>query len=412
MSLKKKLMQLSNKVTQKVRDINNSIGKCTVENRELTKEELEMLMNFDHPRNTSPAAEAMSKHFQKMYPNSLNDKVDNFIDWYSVNMVKGNYTDIGEFHRPKEMRDFIEKMAVWYELRYPDYELKRILPCGGESCYKVNEIMFKENPYVSNLFDENSDVNFIDWDEFYNTKTFINSLPFEESFYLTKPWYDVCVSINENSVLYLSTKGVVTNAKDVEKDTNGIVTNEDLIGLHIKDVIKFLKKKGIELPEKNKLTDAIDLYNKRVYQKEEMLNCVMYRIIERGGNRIGPRRAFLFAKEFNRNIDIPMMYGIDYSDPYLRHFVNEYIKAGGSKKLECYVGYHSRKKDNEKLKTVILEEIFGFKYNYTDEEQQLHQSLANLLSSQIDYDKLDKEKVKTLRLERKIEKSKNIKNTD
>ena len=31
---------------------------------------------------------------------------------------------------------------------------------------------------------------------------------------------------------------------------------------------------------------------------------VMYRIIERGGNRMGPRRGFLFAKEFGRNIDI------------------------------------------------------------------------------------------------------------
>ena len=38
------------------------------------------------------------------------------------------------------------------------------------------------------------------------------------------------------------------------------------------------------------------------------LNCVMYRIIERGGNRIGPRRGFLFAKEFGRNIDIPMIF--------------------------------------------------------------------------------------------------------
>ena len=118
MSLKKKLTQLSNKVTQKGRDINNSTGKCIVEKPDYTKEELEMLMNFEHHRITSPAAEAMSKHFQKMYPESLNDKVDNFIDWYSINMVKGIYTDIGEFHRPKEMRDFIEKMAVWYELRY------------------------------------------------------------------------------------------------------------------------------------------------------------------------------------------------------------------------------------------------------------------------------------------------------
>ena len=250
MNKKKKLMQLRNQVTQKGRDINNSIGKCTVEDRELTKEELEMLMNFDHPRNTSPAAEAMSKHFQEMYPDSLNDKVDNFIDWYSINMVKGNYTDIGEFHRPKEMRDFIEKMAVWYELRYPDYELKRILPCGGGSSTEISDVMFRSNPYTKNLLNENSDINLLDWEEFYNTKAFINSLPFQESFYLTRPWYDSCISINEYSTLYLSTKGVVTNAKDVERDTNGIVTNEDLIGLHIKEVIKLLKKKGIELPKK------------------------------------------------------------------------------------------------------------------------------------------------------------------
>ena len=189
------------------------------------------------------------------------------------------------------------------------------MPCGGGSSTEISDVMFRSNPYTKDLLDENSDINLLDWDEFYNTKAFINSLPFEESFYLTKPWYDSCISINEYSTLYLSTKGVVTNAEDVEKDTNGIVTNEELIGLHIKDVIKFLKQKGIELSEKNKLTDAIDLYKKRVYAKEEMLNCVMYRIIERGGNRIGPRRAFLFAKEFNRNIDIPMMYGIDYSDP-------------------------------------------------------------------------------------------------
>ena len=57
-----------------------------------------------------------------------------------------------------------------------------------------------------------------------------------------------------------------------------------------------------------------------------MLDAVMYRIIERGGNRMGPRRGFLFAKEFGRNIDIPMMYGVDYSDPGLRSFIIEYIK--------------------------------------------------------------------------------------
>ena len=83
----------------------------------------------------------------------------------------------------------------------------------------------------------------------------------------------------------------------------------------------------------------------------------MYRIIERGGNRIGPRRAFLFAKEFNRNIDIPMMYGVDTSDPGLKQFVDEYIKAGGSKDLVCYGNYFSRSSKNEKLETIKVREI-------------------------------------------------------
>ena len=34
-------------------------------------------------------------------PISLDDKVDEFIDWYFKNMVKGNYTDIGEYHFPR-----------------------------------------------------------------------------------------------------------------------------------------------------------------------------------------------------------------------------------------------------------------------------------------------------------------------
>ena len=111
----------------------------------------------------------------------------------------------------------------------------------------------------------------------------------------------------------------------------------------------------------------------------------MYRIIERGGNRIGPRRAFLFAKDFGRNIDIPMMYAIDRSDSGLRLFMNEYIKSGGSKDLECYVGYFSRASKKEKLDTVTIQDLILTLWNnaatfYTPEEDELHQRLVNAIA--------------------------------
>ena len=133
-------------------------------------------------------------------------------------------------------------------------------------------------------------------------------------------------------------------------------------------------------------------------------------IYERGGNRIGPRRAFLFAKEFGRNIEIPMMYGVDYSDPGLRKFINEYIKAGGSKDLLCYVGYFSRASKTEKIDIVSMQELIRSIHNdcatkYTPEETELHQRMVNALASQVDIEEIKKEKVKQLRLQRKLEKS-------
>ena len=47
-------------------------------------------------------------------------------------MIEGQYTDIDEYRVPIELRDFIEKMAVWYELRYPDYEINRLMPGSGQ----------------------------------------------------------------------------------------------------------------------------------------------------------------------------------------------------------------------------------------------------------------------------------------
>lgn len=340
----------------------------------------------------------------------LDDKVDAFIKWHYENMVKEYYADIREYHKLRDMRNFIEKMAVWYELRYPDYEINRLMHCCEQEQININDVMFRNNFYVNDLLDEKSDIKELDWDEFYNTNVFIKSLPWEERYVFSKPRYKNIVYLKPKSGsahLHLTNNGIVEMADYVYNWTNGVIKDEELEGLHVRKVVELFKERGIKLPESNELEETIKNVDNWIYQKEEMLNSVMYRIIERGGNRIGPRRAFLFAKEFKRNIDIPMMYGIDLSDSGLRLFINEYLKAGGSKDLECYVGYYSRIRKDEKLDTVsIYELMLENSYKYTPEEDALHQKLVNILATQIDQKELKQQEIKRLRLERKLEKSK------
>ena len=291
---------------------------------------------------------------------NLNNKVDNFIDWYQKNMVNDRYTNIGKFYKPNDMRNFIEKVAVWYELRYPDYEINKMMPGSSYESMDINDIMFKNNNYINEAYNKNSDVRNIDWKEFYNPTVFINSLPWSERYLFTNAKYKDVVYINVsqlNAHLHLTSDGIVEEAEDVENYTKHKFKDDELKGMHIKDVVKLFKEKGIYLPYKNDLEKTIKEVDNWNYQKEEMLNCVMYRLIERGGNRVGPRRAFLFAKEFSRNIDIPMMYGVDYSDPGLLNFINEYINAGGSKDLLCCSGYLSRSNKFEKLEISSIAEI-------------------------------------------------------
>lgn len=351
----------------------------------------------------------------KKTPINLDDKVDEFIDWYFNNMVKGKYTDIGEYNFPRKMRDLIEKIAVWYELRYPSYEINKLMPGSGQEQINVNDVMFRNNPYVNELLDENTDTKELDWDEFYNTNVFIKSLPWEERCYFSNPIYNDVVYLNPNSRtahLHLTKNGFVEMAEDVTGYTYYEIKDEELTGLNVRDVVKLFHEKGIELPNNNELDNVIESADNWIYQKEGILDCAMYRIIERGGNRFGPRRAFLFAKEFGRNIDIPMMYAVDRSDPGLRLFMNEYIKAGGSKDLECYVGYFSRTSKKEKVDTISVQDLILTQNNdaatfYTPEEDDLHKRFINSIASQVDPDVVKQEEVKKIRLERKLERCRN-----
>ena len=78
----------------------------------------------------------------------LNTKVDMFIDWYYEKMVKGKHSEYGEYRLPIEMRNLIEKLAVWYELRYNDYELDRIMNSLDKEGLTLNILLLRLNNFI------------------------------------------------------------------------------------------------------------------------------------------------------------------------------------------------------------------------------------------------------------------------
>lgn len=340
----------------------------------------------------------------------LSDFVDNLINWYSETMIKGHFTEIGEFHFPEDLRNFIEKMAVWYELRYPDYEINRLMPGSNQEGLYVSDIMFKNNKYINDLLEEEADTKYLDWDEFYNARSFIRALPHTERYFLAKPKFPNLVYIKTGSYphFHLHPNGTIYEAEGIETLLGYQIYDKELVGKHITELPNLLEEFGYNLSSNSELFKVIKNYKNRVYLKEELLNCVMYRLIDRGGNRIGPRRAFLFAKEFNRSIDIPLIYGIDYSDPGLNSFITTYLEAGGKEDLVCLVGYGSRSRKNEPLSIIKLKEIYKPVTKETEKDPkltELHQRLVNVLANSIDPEELRQETVKQLRIERKLQKN-------
>lgn len=323
-------------------------------------------------QDVTPGAKSLAEYFRSNKSIDLDNMVNEFIKWYDRNMLSGP-SDTREYHK-KNLRNFIEKMAVWYELRYPKYEIDRLMHCCHTDQTNISEEMFIKNPYTDNMINGHhmpyssgqlnaSVLRTMEWDKFYNFEAFISGLPSSEQWFLANPQYPNYVYVirsSDRAILYLTPDGTVKEADYcnlLPKEELSIDLNTVLQGKHISEIIECLSENGVVLPKENGVVEAIQQYQHQICQKGEMLNCVMYRIIERGGNRIGPRRAFLFAKEFDRDINIPMMYGINTSDPGLENFVDEYLKAGGSKELECYVNYFSRTSKYEALDTITVGEL-------------------------------------------------------
>lgn len=312
----------------------------------------------------------------------LDKKIDKFIEWYTQNILKGHVPVWEEKHLPLKLRDLIEKAAVWYELRYPNYDLASML--FGSLYPSANERIFTANPYVGENLGTETLFRLLDWHAFYNFDAFLVTLSEEEKELFKVPSYKEKVYLDRNRrwLLTVSPEGIVLDTSEISVGKKSL--DKFFIGKHLNQVKQVADAQGVSLEDDSEIDATLKEYEKRAYFYEELLNSIMYRIIERGGTINGAKRAFLFAKEFNRNIDVPMRYGVDINDPNLREFINLYLFNGGSIRLMCYTNYESRVTKKAQLRFGILSDILKYlphddTHHYTPQEDELHQSLVDYL---------------------------------
>ena len=325
-------------------------------------------------------------------------------------------------------KKLIEKMAVWYELRYPYYTIEGIF--NSENDYKeiTNNAMFKDNQYVNTLLSDNSDIKDLDWDEFYNAHVFINSLnPAEKIFfkighnkYETYMLFVGFPGSGFGSELWVNRAGYIYHGGDISDDfyyhTNMNIKVDNINGMHIKDIFKYIDEFN-KTNKNNYVSMSLNEWDEKeikelVYKmerKEGLLDCVMYKILDRrdkGVPYIGAYRAFMFAKEFNRDINIPIKYAFSnnsYLDSETRYFIKEFLECGGSKDINYYCGDDY---DKELPLARIIDTINEIKKETKKEIElrqlyDLRQRLVYALQTKVDNTATKEEKKLIAKIERK-----------
>ena len=137
-------------------------------------------LRSEEEREASLISKELENHIEEGMRNyesiSLDNRIDSYYEWYKV-IALNNKGPKEDFINKR--KNFINKVAHWYELRYPDYEINRLMPCTGQEPISVDNIMFKNNKYVI----DKEAIKELKWADFYNKTAFINSLPFEFSLF-------------------------------------------------------------------------------------------------------------------------------------------------------------------------------------------------------------------------------------
>lgn len=326
----------------------------------------------------------------------LDKKVQSFLDDYRKTVHE--LMRSGEYAANLEtvlMEAFVNKMAAWYEMVYPDDLLYWTFPTKYED----------PHDFICLLTDVER--------EALHKHRYRDDYKNDDVIKIRDIWFDSIYSY-----VIVGDNAIIKEADDVYRYSKGRVDDSELIGLNLEEAAELLKNADVDIDD-SELACAIKNHNKRLQLREDMLDAIMYKLIEHGTyNNTGCMRAYIFAKDFERDINIPIIYSRVTSSKAYREFINTYLHDGGDIDIEHYNDYFLDKygiykTEEEKFRKTSLRHsmyLVNKKDYNTKEETSLYQRLADslvtgLVTSEA-IDEMRTEAIKEMRLERKIAKSK------
>lgn len=210
-----------------------------------------------------------NKYFSSEQP------IEEFLEWCRINIYAEKENNINIDEELKNLKNFIYKMAYWYELNHPTAK--------------------KE-------------------EELYSYQMFLEGLSPKEKSYLSNIKYSkIFLSSNcKEGRIYFSKDGKVESADNMNIAENGYMKDitTELLSQPIEKVLQKLKEYNC-LEDVKKLEKIIEEYNKSQEFKEKLLNTIMYKIMDSSNPRLSCKRGLFFAEEFKRDIKIPVTYAVD-----------------------------------------------------------------------------------------------------
>ena len=198
----------------------------------------------------------MKKKNIDLYKN-VKKNLEHFIEVHSYDIDKP------KDNAKQDIRNFIEKMAVWFELRYPDSEIKKIFGFTNTEVDVTKEI-FYNNPNLADILKNSMTEIDLKWHDFYNYDAFYTSLSEEEKRFIKEPCYPDLVFLYRGKVdhVHLSPEGYVEmyESTTISSGYISIVTDE-YKNCNIEKFIKVLEEKGKPIDSNSEVYKAINSYD-------------------------------------------------------------------------------------------------------------------------------------------------------